>query len=143
MQKLPKKEVLSVSRGFKYISFRLFFSFTKTKLWKRCPSHSSGGHNTNSYWETLGNALLTPGHVTLNLVGNILATEKFSPYWVKQSHFGKGANDQINSFMELSDLIKLLYRILKLIKAIEPFCKWFFPNVFTFTVLEGFWCQSK
>lgn len=73
-----------------------------------------------------GNALPIPAHVILNFIVTILVTEKFSPYWVKQSHFGKRANDQINSFMELSDLIKLLSCISKLIKAIKPFCKWFF-----------------
>ena len=108
-----------------------------------CTSYSSGGHNTESSWETLGNAFPTPGHVILNFIVTILVTETVSPYWVKQSHFGKRASDQINSFMELSDLIKLFYLILKLIKAIKPFCMWFFSNVFSFTVLEGFWCQSK
>ena len=108
------------------ISFTFFFSFIKMKLKKKCMSHSSGSHNSNSSWETLGNALPIPAHVILNFTVTILVTEKFSPYWVKQSHFGKRANDQINSFMELSDLIKLLSCISKLIKAIKPFCKWFF-----------------
>lgn len=65
-------------------------------------------------WETHN---LSPCHVILHVVVNVLATEKFSPSPAQQSHFGKKENDQINSFMELSDLIKLVYYILKLING--------------------------
>lgn len=74
------------------------------------------------------------------------ATENFSPSWTEQqSHFGKRASDQINSFMELSGLIKLLYYVFKLINRVYQTILWvsFLPSIFMFTVLEGSWCQSK
>ena len=79
--------------------------------------HSSLPRRPQCRWlgATLGNLSPTAGHLILNSVVNGLVTEKSSPHRVRQSHFGKRADDQINSFMELSDLIKLLYYILKLI----------------------------
>lgn len=85
------------------------------------------------------------GHVTLNLLARV-GPQKFSPSRIEQqSHLGKGASDQINSFMELSDLIKLLDYILKLINgSIKPFCKWIFFWQCLYIYCSGrLWCQSK
>lgn len=115
MYKLPNTEVLRECSWFFTPVIRILFLFHENEA--SVEVHSSLPRRPQCRWlgATLGDLSPTAGHLILNSVVNGLVTEKSSPHRVRQSHFGKRADDQINSFMELSDLIKLLYYILKLI----------------------------